>query len=202
MNDKKEKAKQKMAENLIAGKSINLIPPLTEHEAHIEKRKVSVNTNAAFALLFFFVLSLSIVGFNLFSKLDLNQRKEELYALEQSIRAREEVISSNDEILRRVKLYNSIEQSTYSSKDVINYWQGVSKGIATINQIDLTQGMTFEVTGTAKTLTDVSKLWYLLGNDAKVETLDLRSVAKDKTLVRFEFEGKLNFNEFAKNAGS
>lgn len=197
-----EKEKKKIAENISTGVSINLIPPKTEVEVKIETRKVSLNMSAALALLFLFILSLSIIGFNLLSKLELNNRKKELAAMEQSIRARGEIISSNDEILRRVKLYNSIEQTTYSTKEVIEYWESVSAGLGTISEVNLTQGMNFEVSGVSTSLKDVSKLWYLLGNDAKIESLDLKNVVKDGNSVRFNFEGRLNFKEFSKNARS
>ncbi len=197
-----EKEKKKIAENISTGVSINLIPPKTEVEVKIETRKVSLNMSAALALLFLFILSISIIGFNLVSKLELNNKKKELQAMEQSIRARGEIISSNDEILRRVKLYNSIEQTTYSTKEVIEYWESVSSGLGTISEVNLTQGMNFEVSGVSSSLKDVSKLWYLLGNDAKIESLDLKNVVKDGTSVRFNFEGRLNFKEFSKNARS
>ncbi|MBI2356503.1 hypothetical protein HYV12_00380 [Candidatus Dojkabacteria bacterium] len=196
--NKQEKVKKKIAENIVTGTSINLIPPQTEEEKHIETRKVGVNMSAALALLFLFLLSIGIVGFNLFSKLDLNERKKELFALEQDVRSRGEIITSNDEILRRIKLYQNIEQSTYSANEVIDYWQDVSKDLGTISSIILAQGMNFEVSGTSKTLKDVSKLWYLLGNDKRIESLELKNVVKEETLVRFNFEGKLSFEEFSR----
>lgn len=196
MSNTKKVVNKKIAENLVGGKAINLIPPKTDAEVKVETRKVSLNMNAALALLFLFLLSVGIVGFNLVSKLDLNRRTEELQAVEQEIRARGDIITSNDEILRRVKLYTSIEQTTYSSDDVLRYWESVSEGLGVITEINLSQGMNFEVAGTSKTLEDVSKLWYLLGNDEKIETLDLRNVAKDDTFVRFNFEGKLDYEQF------
>lgn len=202
MNDKKEKVQKKIAENIVGGKSLNLIPPKTEHEQKVEVRKTSLNMNAALALLFLFLFSLGIVGFNLFSKLELNRSKEELFALEADVRSKSEVLSSNDEIIRRVKLFRSVEETTYYSKDVILYWEGVTSGLGEISQINLTEGMNFEVIGTSDNLTDVSKLWYALGNDSSIDSINLKSVNKDEDFVRFNFEGRLNFTEFARNAGN
>jgi hypothetical protein len=201
MSDKKNVVeKKKIAENLIGGKALNLIPPMTEREEKVEVRKSSLNMSAALALLFLFVLSIGIVGFNLFSKLDLNNRKEELFDLESDIRSKSEILSSNDEIIRRVKLFRSVEETTYYSRDVIAYWEETSQGLGTITQITLSEGMNFQVSGTSRNLTDVSKLWYTLGNDSGIDSINLRNVNKTEDFVRFNFEGRLNFSEFARNA--
>ena len=43
---------------------------------------------------------------------------------------------------------------------------------------------------------EVSKFWYLLSNDSKVESIVLKSVGKTETGVRFTFQGKLVFTDF------
>ena len=51
--------------------------------------------------------------------------------------------------------------------------------------------------GTGNNLEEVSKFWYLLTHDSKVETVNLESVGKSNDKVRFNFEGKLVFKDFA-----
>lgn len=200
MNEQKPSTIQnEKFENLsLGGKSINLAPKLTRAEAKVEGKKIQINTSAAIALLVLVLFSIVVVGVNIFSKLGLNIEKSKQFALEEKIKQRNSLLLSNEEIIRRVNLYKKIETTTFSSKDVVIYWQDISSGLATIDSIELSEGLNFKSTGTAKTLTDVSKLWYLLGNDRRVETVNLKSVAKDSSLARFTFEGKLNLNEFTK----
>lgn len=197
----KIKEEAKKVENLRLGSSINLVPRLTEAEIKVESSKIKINTSAAIALFVLFALSLLIVGANIVTKLDLNAKRKQLFNLEGEIRLKENVLSSNDEILRRVTLFEKIEETTYSSKDAVLYWQEISKGLAKITEISLSKGLNFEVTGTATTLTDVSKLWYILGNDEKIVNINLKSVTKSQAKVNFKFEGLLNFDEFVKENG-
>src|SRR5688572_29208171 len=117
-----KQVKQNPRNNLIRGlKSINLIPPLTHEETKVIESKGKINVGAAVSLFILFLLTLVIVGFNIFAKLDLNMKKDNLYKLETNLSLRDSLISSNEEILRRVNLYKKIEASTVSTKDIVVY---------------------------------------------------------------------------------
>jgi hypothetical protein len=198
---KKEKKTKKKKEkspikNLNVGMGINLIPPKTDEEIKVETTKSRLNISAAVAVLILVLITLGIFGFNIFSTLNLNIQKESLGVLENQLNGRTSVIDSNNELLSRIDLYEEIKESTYSNKEVIDYWDKVITEYGNFTSVDLTGGLAFSVTGSSSTLTDVSKLWYILGNDPKVEFVNLKSVNKGDSNVRFIFEGKLNFDSF------
>lgn len=197
-----EKIKQEKRNNLVRGlKSINLIPPLTEEQVVVEKSKIKLNVGASISLLFFFILTLGIVGFNIFAKQELNNKKNQLFKIENELNLRESVLSSNDEILKRLNLYQKIEAGTYSVKDIVLYLESISKGLGTIDTVEITEGKTFLIAGTGLNLTEVSKLWYVFGNDKYIESVNLKSVSKDTAKARFTFEGVFNLEQFKKENG-
>ncbi len=192
---KKAKVEKKF-KNMRSGGGINLIPELSEQEVRVEGRKISLNLGSAFALLVLVIFSIAVVGYNVISKMSLNTKREQLFALEESSRARSDLIGYNDEILKRVSLYRDIEQSSFSTKNILDYFNAVSNNLGSINVIEFDSGLQFTLNGTASTLTDASKLWHLLANDDQISTVTLKSVIKDGAVVRFVFEGILNFDSF------
>jgi hypothetical protein len=201
MNNK-DKNTQVKRNNLVRGlKSINLIPPLTEEQVVVEKSKIKLNVGASISLLFFFVFTLGIVGFNIFAKQELNSKKNQLYKIESELNLRDSLLSSNDEILKRINLYQKIEAETYSVKDIVLYLESISKGLGTIDTVEITEGKAFLIAGSGANLTEVSKLWYVFGNDAYIESVNLKTVSKDSTKARFTFEGVFNLESFEKKNG-
>lgn len=194
---KKKEKKKNLPHNFTRSEGgINLIPPLTESEKKTETSKFKLNLSAAYTLLFLVVLSILVLGFNGISRMALNSRKEALFDLERKSNLRSDLLSYNDEIVRRVNLYKTIEGSTFSSKEIVEYWQSIAQGFAQINNVELTKSLGFTVSGTATSLTNVSRLWFLLANDSWVANVNLKTVVKDGTSARFTFEGELNLDEF------
>lgn len=183
----------------MSGLGINLIPPKTDEEIRVDSTKGRVNISAALAILVLIIVSIAVVGFNIFSKFSLNSQKEVLAEMDQKLKGRSSLIDSNNEMLARIDLYEEIKESTYSNKDVLDYWSVVVSDYGSYDSIELTNALGFTVKGTTASLTDASMLWYLLGNDDRIETVNLKSVAKDESTVRFNFEGKLNFDKFRSN---
>src|SRR5690606_5622931 len=125
---KEKKTKKKKNINLSRGDGgINLIPPLTESEVRTENRKFTINLSAAYTLLFLVVLSILVVGFNAYQRLSLNAEKEKLFEVERQVNLRTDLMGYNDEIVRRIKLYQSIEETSYSTKEVVDYWERISE---------------------------------------------------------------------------
>jgi hypothetical protein len=183
--------------NLVKGtKSINLIPALTQEQVVVVQTKSQLNLGAAVSLFVLFLLTVVIVGFNILAKLELNKSKTALFKVENTLNQRESLISSNDEILKRVTLYSKIESTSVSTKDLIVYLQSVSSGMGTVSEIAIVDGSSFVITGDSNSLNDLSKLWFILGNDKFVESVNLKDVTKSPNSTRFTFEGKLKFEEF------
>ena len=197
-DNKKPKQKKKIANNLVQGNAINLLPPLTETEKVIESTKSSININAALGIMVLVIFSIAVVGANFFFKVSLNNQKSVLYSKEQNLNFKTDIRASNNELLKKVKLYQDIAGTTISSKTIVNYWNEISKNFSTIDYIEITRGLTFSVAGRANSLDAASKLWYILANDARIQTVNLKTIVKDTTGVRFTFEGNLNFDEFVK----
>lgn len=191
--------KQNIPENLAKGsKTINLIPTMTKEEVLVVETKSKLNVGAAISLFILILLTLGIVGFNIFSKISLNNKKTLLNNTETELKLRDNLISSNDEILRRISLFKKVEATTYSSKEIIQYFQTISNGVAVIDNYEITNGTMFEISGSSADLKEVSKFWYLLGNDKYIESVNLKTVIKDVGSARFTFEGTLKLDEFKK----
>lgn len=192
MNNNQEE-KNILPENFKRGsKSINLIPSLTRAETAVVATKSKLNISAAISLLIFVFFTLLIVGFNIFAKMNLNRTKNILFKAESDLRIKENIINSNDEIVRRVLLFQDVEKKTYSTKSIIVYLQNLSKGFGTLNSFELVGGTDFRLSGTSPNLTDVSKFWYVLGNDKYIKNVNLKNVTKGSNVVLFTFEGVLN----------
>jgi hypothetical protein len=198
---KKVEPKEEVKESVnITDTGINLIPTLSKEEAVVEESKKKLNIGSVLSLLALVLVSIGIVGFNIMTKIRLNTAKEELYAHENSIMGISQKIVNNNEILERVGLYEDIQEGAYSPKEVIDYINNIAEksgGNTIIGDFTFGDDLSFTFSGTGNNLEEVSKFWYLLTHDPKVETVNLDSVGKSNDKIRFNFEGKLVFNYFA-----
>jgi len=208
INKKKEESKQKVLtptppatpspapakENT----GINLIPNLSKAEVVHEKKKKKLNMGAVISLMTLVFVSILIVGFNIISKIQLNSEKEKLYNYEQRLSSVSYKITGNNEIRERISLYKDIQKDAFSPRTVIEYINSIAakSGSIDITSFEFGGQLTFDLDGDAYTLEEVSKFWYLLSNDSKVENIILKSVGKTTDGVRFSFEGKLVFTDF------
>lgn len=194
--------KKSLAEPLdnTLGEGFNLMPKITEEQKAIETKKSTFNIGSVLSLIALVGLSLLIVGFNIISKQLLNQTKQELYNYENTVNQKVDLIISNDSIVERVILYEKIKNNSFSHKEVIDFMQSVvtKTGNVELRDIEITDNLTFSIVGTASSLEDVSKLWYLLGVSESIETVNLESVGKTENGARFTFEGKLVSSKFVK----
>ncbi|MCA9377024.1 hypothetical protein H6763_01625 [Candidatus Nomurabacteria bacterium] len=197
----KERAKAKSFENesypnLRAEGGINLIPTMTEQQLDFEQKKTSFNLFSAFAILFLVLLTIGILGYNVLTKISLNNDKKELNALEQELLSNSDVIKANKEILQRFDLYKEIQETTFSPKEVLLYWEDLLQGYGDVKSIELNNGLRFSVTGSTGSLTEISFLWHILTVDEKIQNMNLESMSKSKDIARFNFEGELDFDYF------
>lgn len=194
----KDNTKKTKINNIVLGNGINLIPPKTDQEIITENVKSKVNLSAAISILILVMGTLLIIGFNAYSKINLNNKKREMQTMESKIDAKKGVLLENEELIRKALLYRDIEKSTISYKEVITFWQSITGNLATMESIDITSELGFKISGTADSLDSTSKLWYLLANDSRVNSVVLKTINKGPSSVRFSFEGQLNYGVFNK----
>jgi hypothetical protein len=188
--------------NMHIGEGINLVPTLTQDEITVEQRKTGANFISAIGILVIAIISAVIVGFNFITRAQLANEQEKLTALEQNVKQKGDVIAANSAIVERFDLYADVQASTFSPKEVLDYWLDLSNEFGEINRIELTGGLAFTISGDAETLPDVARLWHLLSIDEKVESITLESVSKTGVEVSYRFEGNLDFDYFIANRGS
>lgn len=177
---------------------INLIPNLSKEEVVKETKKKTLNMGAVISLMALVVVSILVVGFNIISKVQLNSEKDKLYNYEQRLGAVSYKITGNNEIAERIALYKDIQKDAFSPRTVIEYINNIASksGSIKLSAFDFGGQLTFDIDGEAYSYEEVSKFWYLLSNDSKVESVILKSVGKTDAGVRFTFQGKLVFTDF------
>ncbi len=193
-----EVKKKKLSDSIEEAKSINLIPKLSKEEVVQERKKKTLNLGSVISLMALVLISIVTVGFNIFSKMQLNNEKEKLYDIEEQVNTQSTKILANNEIKERVLLYKEISSSAYSPKEVIEYINTIAErsGSTTVTSFTFTNELAFIIDGKAYNLEDVSKFWFLLTNDAKVEDVILESVSKGSEGASFKFKGNLVFEDF------
>lgn len=194
--------KAPMAENLVAEQGINLIPTLSKEEVAVVEKKKKLNIGSIVSLLILVVVSILIVGFNIVSKMVLNTEKNKLANYEAQVNKVTQKIISSNEISERIDLYQDILGEAYSPKEVVDYINTLAarSGSATVNKFSITGDLTFSIEGEANDLEDISKFWYILSSDPKVESVTLQSVGNNVNSIRFSFKGKFLIDEFLSSA--
>ncbi len=182
--------------NFHIGPGINLLPTKTEQEIVIEKKTISINMYAAGAIVILLIITIAVYGYNLVTKLTLNSEKRQLAEMEEELKSYSQIIEANNDILARFDLYNDIQLSTFSPKEVLNYWKDLFTGYGNLNSLELANGLDFTVEGDTKSLRDVAFLWHLLTVNEKVSETNLENFSKGDEDARFSFEGKLDDEYF------
>ena len=194
--------KAPIAENIVVEEGINLIPTLSKEEVAVVEKKKKLNVGSIVSLLILVVVSILIVGFNIVSKMVLNTEKEKLASYESQLNKITQKIVSSNEISERIKLYQDILGETYSPKGVVDYINTLAdkSGSSEINKFTLGGDLTFAIEGEANDLEDISKFWYILSSDPKIENVTLQSVGNNVNSMRFSFKGKFVMEEFLSSA--
>jgi hypothetical protein len=199
-NVSKEKSLEKTSLHK-SGKGFNLIAPQLEKVEKETKEKFRVDIRVVLFVFFVVLVSLGIAGYNWYVTMNLEKEKEELVELKESLKDYEYTIQANNQILERYTLYGSIREGFISSKEVLNFWQEVSDNLGEIRNIELSDGVNFEVSGRAGSLRDVTRLWHFLSIDDRVKSVTLEGVSipseRGKEL-NFSFKGVLNLEYFNK----
>ncbi|HNW23347.1 MAG TPA: hypothetical protein PKH06_01130 [Candidatus Dojkabacteria bacterium] len=177
---------------------VNLIPSLTKEEKVHVKKKNTLNIGSLLSIIVLSTIALGIVGFNITSKMQLNSSKSNLSRIEKSVNTQIDKIESNNIILTRIDLYQTVKKNSFSHKEIIEFLNEVSGKVSGISyrSISISEDLTFELSGNSPDLEQISRLWYLFGINESIENINLESVAKNENGATFSFEGKLKFDSF------
>jgi hypothetical protein len=167
------------------------------------ERKGKFNTFAAFLILFLVIITIGVLGFNIFMNMRLDAAQDELKQLENEVTSSSTTLRSNSQLLDRVYLYRDVQESTLSPKEVLVYWRELTADYGEIETVELEDGLQFVLDGSTDKLTEVAFLWHKLSIDDRVSNINLKSVSQDSEgNVSYSFEGDLNFDYFRSDSES
>lgn len=180
------------------GEGVNLIPSMTKEEKIHVRKKNTLNIGSLLSIIILATIAISIVGFNIISKAQLNTKKSALTRIEKSVDSKMDKIISNNAILSRIKLYEQVKKGSFSHKKIIEFLNEMAGKVSGISyrSITISEELDFEVSGKSPDLEQLSRLWYLLGINENIETINLGSVSKGDDGATFSFEGKLILENF------
>ncbi len=175
---------------IIDDDGINLVPIMTKKEVVAEKRKAKVNLGAVLSIVLFLFITIAVVAFSTISKLQLNNEKEKLFALENDIKGLSTKVLDNQEVLKRVYLYKNISSSQFSARKIFDYFSEVAKkqGDVSFKSFIFGSDKQHAFEGSADSLDTASKLWYLLQKDKNVESVVMDNLSKRSDSVDFSFK--------------
>lgn len=190
---------QHVEEKTRSREGFNLIPALSKEEKIKIKKKDTFNFGSLLSIILLASMAIGIVGFNIISKMHLNSRKSALSTIERKVNEDIDKLSTNNAILDRVKIYEKFKKGSFSHKNIIEYLKDIAaverankRGKIMYSSIEITEDLTYKVSGSAPSLEQIAYLWYLFGIDENIDEINLKSVSKSDIDTRFSFEGKLN----------
>lgn len=177
---------------------VNLIPAMTKEEKIHVKKKNTLNIGSILSIIALATIAIGIVGFNILSKAQLNTKKAALTRIERTVNSKMDKIISNNAILARVKLYEQVKKNSFSHKKIIVFLNEMAARVEGVSykSISISEALEFEISGSSPNLEQLSRLWYLLGVDDNVNTINLGSVSKGDDDASFTFEGQFNLENF------
>ncbi len=187
---KKDSKKELNLPPIIDDDGINLVPVMTETEIVLEKTKTKVNVGVVVSIVIFLLITIAVVAFSTVSKLQLNEEKEKLFALEEEIKGQSTKILNNQEVLKRVYLYRDISSSQFPAREIFEYFTKImnKQGTVVIKSFNFASGTLISFGGQADSLDTVSKLWYLLDKDPLIDSATMSDFNKSKDVVNFSFK--------------
>ena len=198
-----EKTIKKVAKNeelppIIDDDGINLLPVMTKKEVVAEKRKTKVNLGAVVSIVIFLLITIAVVVFSTVSKIQLNNEKEKLFALENDVKGESTKILNNAEVLKRIYLYRNISSSQFSTRKIFDYFSAIAakQGDVVLKNFVFGSEKQHSFEGTTDSLDTASKFWYLLQKDKKIATVVVDDLSKTRDGVNFSFKVTLVDNAF------
>lgn len=177
---------------------VNLIPSLTKEEVIQVKTKNTLSIGSLLAIIILALVSIAIVGFNIITKSQLEAKQEDLKNIENIVNQKVDKMIANDIILDRINLYKDVKANSFSHKEVITFIRDMAGKVqgVTYDSIEISEDLSFKISGDASNLEQLSRMWYLLGINENIETIKLKSFSKTATGASFSFDGKLILDNF------
>ncbi|HPQ79197.1 MAG TPA: hypothetical protein PLG47_01955, partial [Candidatus Dojkabacteria bacterium] len=181
--------------------SINLVPILSKSEIVQEKKKVKLNIGSILSIIIFLTITIVIVLFSTISKIQVQNAQEELNKQEAEVKQFSSVILSNEEILKRIYLYQDISSNQYSARKIFEYFTKIASNLDGVEldkfNFQSVKSVSFE--GRCPSFEHLAKFWYLLSEDDVVDRVSLEQFNKAGSVIRFVFkitmkEGNFNIN--------
>jgi len=181
--------------------SINLVPILSKSEIVQEKKKVKLNIGSILSIIIFLTITIIIVLFSTISKIQVQKAQSELSKQEAEVKQLSSVILSNEEILRRIYLYQDISSNQYSARKIFEYFTQIASNLGDIelDQFDFQSVKSVSFEGKCPSLDDLAKFWYLLSEDDLVSRVSLEQFNKLDSVVKFEFKITMKEGNFSTN---
>lgn len=181
--------------------SINLVPILSKSEIVQEKKKVKLNIGSILSIIIFLTITIIIVLFSMISKIQVQKAQSELSKQEAEVKQLSSVILSNEEILRRIYLYQDISSNQYSARKIFEYFTQIASNLGDIelDQFDFQSVKSVSFEGKCPSLDDLAKFWYLLSEDELVSRVSLEQFNKLDSVVKFEFKITMKEGNFSTN---
>lgn len=177
---------------------VNLIPSLTKEQKTQVKKKNTLNIGSILSIIVFVTISIGIVGFNIVTKSQLSSKQNSLKRIENTVKSKVDKITSNNVILKRIKLYQEVDENSFSHKEIIEFFLEISKRVAgiTYDSIEISENLSFNVSGKGPDLEQLARLWYILGVNENIESVMLEGFSKTEQGANFSFEGVLILDNF------
>jgi len=181
--------------------SINLVPILSRKEIVSEEKKTKLNIGAIISIIIFLLVTIVIVVFSTISKIQVQNAQNDLAEQEAEVRNLSSIILSNEEILKRIYLYQDISSDQYSARKIFDYFTKIAKDIGDIqlDTFDFQRSTLVTFEGKAPTIDGLSRFWYVLGEDEIVDKVTLDSFNKGPQVVTFEFKVFMKEDSFSTN---
>ncbi len=181
-----------------ATQGVNLIPSLTKEEEVKVKTKNKLSIGSLLSIIIFVLVSIAIVAFNIVTKNQLTVKQKELRVAENLVNQKIDKIVANNIILDRINLYKDVKSNSFSHKKVISYLRDMGAKVQSMryDTIEISEDLSFKMTGGVSDLEQLSRLWYLFGVDKNIETIKLKTFSKTNIGASFTFEGKFVLDNF------
>ncbi len=171
--------------------SINLIPPPTEEEVEYVERKGKRSVSGVLFIALVIFVTVSVLGFNLWVKLRLNQGQQRLAETENEIERHKLEEIQKKTLDNKLSAYQAVVDQDFNADRVLEYLLEVTEGLSNVRTLYLDNDMKFEIRGTATTYTNVARLWHDMSREeGYFESISLERVSRTDTGdVNFVFSG-------------
>lgn len=182
------------SEDIKNRRSINLIPGPTEEEIVVEVTKTKRSLSGFIFIAFIVFVAVVVLGFNLYSKIRLNNVQQRLAETENQIATKQLEELQLKNLNNKLDAYAAVKGQDYNSNNVLEYLLQVAEGLGEVKTLYLDNTLMFELKGTASSYTNVARLWHDMAREEEYfENISLNRVNRtsDTGDVQFIFSGYL-----------